>query len=356
MLRALLNWQNRYILFDFGERHTFLMVFATQLESGTPMSRILESMHAHPYTPVVGDVAGLALDAFRDGKPIAEYWDSLGHFSTMEEKLLAESESLNGREGLIQAVAYLRESTSEDVSFWRTVVFANVVYIIASAYLFGFMVYLSAAHQDTYNNVLVQVGKSSTDMMLFKIGNFVLHYGPYVAIALIVFSIVYLYFRQTITNVEDRTLAQKFFLFNLYDLKFEYDVCGIVAAFMRQRIPIQDTVQILADIYATSHFKNTRLLWVLAELVDGESSIPSFRGRVLSDQNYHLVELNAADDTPDELASSFGVTQYIAGVLLNRNFKRLGRLTLALTMIMSLMLILGLFEFVQVMQAGTDAL
>ena len=86
MLRGFLNWQNRNILFDYGERQTFLMVFNTQLESGTPMSKILQSMYEHPYTPVIKDVAGLALDAFRDGKPIAEYWDTLGHFSTMEAK------------------------------------------------------------------------------------------------------------------------------------------------------------------------------------------------------------------------------------------------------------------------------
>ncbi len=356
MFRAFLNWQNHHILFDFNERQTFLMVLGTQLESGTPLSRILESMHSHPYTPVVGDVAGLALDAFRDGKPIAEYWDSQGHFSTMEAKLLAVSESINGREGLVQAVAYLRESTSPDVSFWRTVVFANIAYIVASAYLFGFMVYLSAAHQDTYHDVLVQVGKSSTDMALFQMGNFFLGYGLYLALGLGVFTLGYLYLRQSIVDVQDRTLAQKFLLFNFYDLKFEYDICGMVAAFLRQRIPIQQTVQIMADIYLSSHFKNTRLLWVLAELGDGESTIPSFRGRVFSEQNYHLVELNAADDTPEELAQGFSVTQQIAGVLLTRNFKRLGRLTLAVTMLMSLLLVLGLFEFVQVMQAGTDAL
>ncbi|MEO0367212.1 MAG: hypothetical protein AAF197_00345 [Pseudomonadota bacterium] len=356
MLRAFLNWQNRNVLFDYNERQTFLMLLNTQLESGTPMSRILESMYDHPYTPVIRDVAGLALDAFREGKPISEYWDSQGYFSTMEAKLLSESESLNGREGLIQAVNYLRESTSQAVSFWQTVVFSNIVYIIASAYLFGFMIYLSAEHQDTYNNVLTQVGKSTADMMLFRLGNFFLDYGVFIAGFLILFSIGYVYIRQSMVGVVDRELANKLLFFNFYDRKFEYDVCGMVAAFMRQAIPIQKTVQIMADIYNGANFKNTRLLWVLAELTDGESTIPSFKGRVFSDQNYHLVELNATDDTPEELARSFEVTQQIAGVLLNRDFTRLGRLTLALTMLMSLFLVLGLFEFVQVMQSGTDTL
>ena len=356
MIRAFLNWQNRHILFDYNERQTFLMVFNTQLESGTPMSKILQSMYDHPYTPIIRDVASLALEAFKEGKPIAEYWDSQGHFSTMEAKLLNESEALNGRDGLIQAVNYLRQSTQEDVSFWRTVVFSNVVYLIASAYLFGFMVYLSAKHQQTYNDVLTQVGKSTDDMMLFQIGNFFLNYGLIILLALLVFSLAYVYMRQTLTRVEDRQLANKLLFFTFYDRKFEYDVCGMVAAFMRQSIPIQKTVQIMSDIYKGAHFKNTRLLWVLAELSDGESTIPSFRGRVFSEQKYHLVELNASNDTAPELARSFDVTQKIAGVLLTRDFNRLGRLTLGLTMAMSLMLVLGLFEFVQVMQAGTDSL
>ena len=356
MLSAFIRWQNRNILFDFQERQTFLMVLNTQLESGTPMSKVLESLFEHPYTPIVADVAELALDAFRDGKPIAEYWDSQGHFSTMEAKLLSESEQMNGREGLTQAINYLRESTAEAVSFWRTVVVANLVYIVASIYLFGFMVYLSLVHQETYNKVLVQVGKSSTDMMLFRIGNFFLNNGLFIAFGLIIFSTVYLYLRQAMTNVADRQQANRFLLFNFYDRKFELDVCGMVAAFMRQKIPIQVSVQIMADIYKDMNFKNTRLLWVLSELGDGGSTIPSFRGRVFADQNYYLVELNAVDDTPEALAKSFSVTQEIASVLLTRDFKRLGRLTLAVTMLMSLTLVLGLFEFVQVMQAGTDAL
>ncbi len=354
MLEAIKRWHNRNVFFDAGERATFFMLLETQLSKGIPLTKVMSGFYNHPYTPIVREVAEAGIDALEQGKELAAYWAADGYFSVLEVRLLVESQRQKGVEGLLTAIRLLRESTKDNVSFWGTVVRKNIVYIIATLYLTGFVIYLGIAYQETFDKVFKEVGKSTDDLRLFTFANFFIDFGPYLLVFFTVYIVTYLYFRRNMTELGSRELANKFFLFNFFDRRFQYEVAGMMNAFLSLGIKSGPATDSIIDIYDGSHFQSQRMLEVKARLRDGQNAVEAFRDQVFNDFNYHMLALNCPDDTNESMASGYQVLKQISGELLERDFTRLGRVTLIVTILMALFVMMGLMEFSQVMQEGTS--
>ena len=349
MFEAIVKWHNRNVFFSAEERATFFMLLETQLKKGVPLTIIMKGFYNHPYTDIVEKVAAAGLEALQQGKEVATYWADEGYLSPLEAKLMVESQRQKGVEGLLTAVSFLRESTSEGVSFWSTVVFKNISYIIASLYLLGFTIYIGIYNQEEFDKVFQEVGKSTTDLRLFRLANVFIDYGLFIAIGLILFCFIYLYYRRTLTEIGGRELANKFFLFNLYDRRFQYEVAGMMSAFFKLEINSLPATEALIEIYQGKDFEEQRMIEVRTRLENGETVIEAFGGRVFNDFNYHMLSLNSPDDHPITIAGGFEVLTKIAGELLERDYMRLGRIASIVSIFMALFVMLGLTEFATIM-------
>lgn len=304
-------------VFDSRDRATFAEQFHMMIENGKTVTNVLYKLKEVGFTKVVKQIADESIQhqiQTQQRDPIASTWYHKGYFPLVEATLLTESQRLYGDEGLSKAFKLIAESNADAISFLINAVLKNLVFIIAAiAAIVGYIYFGQEG-----SKLLGALFQNTTPPKILVVSEIIDRYKWIIFVTTAILVVSYFYFRHTITTLHTRYRCNKLGLFLVHDLKFQYDVCSILASFFAMGINSLNSLTLLTQVFSAG-YQNKRLEAARQSVAQGAGINQALKQYVLDPRVFGYVEGYSNGDSSKELSTAYGVTTQLLG-------KELGRL------------------------------